>query len=103
MIYILHFHHQMVIPTLHNFEFRFGICFWMNVVAGFVALFFGLFFFLLQFFQLYTLSTFLDCSLDETVCPIKYKFGGKSEENLKNSIKINNKQQQIYVLEKNLH
>uniref|UniRef100_A0A915M925 Uncharacterized protein n=1 Tax=Meloidogyne javanica TaxID=6303 RepID=A0A915M925_MELJA len=27
------------------------------------------------------------CSLDETVCPIKYKFGGKSEQLLKNSIK----------------
>ncbi|KAL7075792.1 hypothetical protein ACQ4LE_005169 [Meloidogyne hapla] len=61
-------------------QFRFGICFWMSVVAGFLALFFGLLFSLLQFFQLYTLSTFLDCSLDETTCPIKYKFGsGKCE------------------------
>nr|CAD2140797.1 unnamed protein product [Meloidogyne enterolobii] len=93
MLYILlspnDLHIAFPSPNGHsNFtQFRFGICFWMNVVAGFVALFFGLFFSLLQFFQLYTLSTFLDCSLDETVCPIKYKFGGKSEELLKNSIK----------------
>uniref|UniRef100_A0A914LLJ9 DUOXA-like protein C06E1.3 n=1 Tax=Meloidogyne incognita TaxID=6306 RepID=A0A914LLJ9_MELIC len=95
MLYILlspnDLHIAFPSPNGHsNFtQFRFGICFWMNVVAGFVALFFGLLFSLLQFFQLYTLSTFLDCSLDETVCPIKYKFGvrGKSEEPLKNSIK----------------
>nr|CAD2170047.1 unnamed protein product [Meloidogyne enterolobii] len=93
MLYILlspnDLHIAFPSPNGHsNFtQFRFGICFWMNVIAGFVALFFGVLFSLLQFFQLYTLSTFLDCSLDETVCPIKYKFGGKSEELLKNSIK----------------
>ncbi|CAK5095004.1 unnamed protein product [Meloidogyne enterolobii] len=93
MLYILlspnDLHIAFPSPNGHsNFtQFRFGICFWMNVIAGFVALFFGVLFSLLQFFQLYTLSTFLDCSLDETVCPIKYKFGGKCEELLKNSIK----------------
>uniref|UniRef100_A0A915M086 Uncharacterized protein n=1 Tax=Meloidogyne javanica TaxID=6303 RepID=A0A915M086_MELJA len=76
----------ILLPFLPHYFAKTGL------LIGFVALFFGLLFSLLQFFQLYTLSTFLDCSLDETVCPIKYKFGGKCEQLLKNSIK--NQQQQ---------
>ncbi|CAJ0942557.1 unnamed protein product, partial [Mesorhabditis belari] len=52
-------------------DMKFGWCFYLIIAQAILSIAFGLSLMLLQHFRLYSLSTFLDASLDETVGPSK--------------------------------
>uniref|UniRef100_A0A915B388 DUOXA-like protein n=1 Tax=Parascaris univalens TaxID=6257 RepID=A0A915B388_PARUN len=54
-------------------EMHYGICFFATLFAGFLNALFGSVLCLLQFSKIYTLSTFLDASMDEHVAPSRVK------------------------------
>uniref|UniRef100_A0A915D2G4 Uncharacterized protein n=1 Tax=Ditylenchus dipsaci TaxID=166011 RepID=A0A915D2G4_9BILA len=50
-------------------KLRYGSCFYMSLLAGILSIAFGVALSVLQFLRLYTISTCLSCSLDDTVGP----------------------------------
>lgn len=56
---------------------HYGACFYMSLIAGSLAISYGLILSILQFLRLYTLTTFLSSCLDDTV-GVKCRYGGKN-------------------------